>query len=189
MSGRQPGDPLDPPGIFDGPEPDEGAGLFTRLAAPGAMLFGLLCGVLYAFLIYEGRVIATPDPSTFVARAGLAFMFVSGGLMGLYYFVVRSKGRRTMPLVAEISKLFFALWTLVGLTFAVRVFSNDPLPEQTWAALAIYFLVGTTAGVVWMFGLILAWGIRRDIGSREVIRFPVWVADEVRWVRRKVLGR
>lgn len=172
---RLSGDPTDEP-------PVDESGLFTRLAAPGAMGFGVLVGALYAYLLYENTIIDNIRDSIVVARAGISFLFTTGGAMGFSYFLIRSRGRRTLPLVAEITKLFFVLWTLIGVVFALRILAHDPPPEQAWAVIAIYFLVGAVAGTVFVFGLILFIGIRSDIGSKMVVRFPVWVADEVRWV-------
>ena len=185
---RREGDPRDPRGPWNEQEDARGE-LFEGLAAPGSVLFGLVCGLIYTLLVfYEETIVETPHPSLIIARTGLALMFVSAGLMGIYYFAVSSRDRRTVPWLAEQNKLFFFLWFLMGLTFAVRVISRDPAPEQTWAVVVMYFLIGSIAGTVWMFGLTLAMGVKSNIGSREVVRFPVWLTEEAVWLWRKIRG-
>lgn len=147
---------------------------FERFASVGSILFGIFCGVAYAFMIYNGKALD--------ARIALAVMFLSAGVMGVTYFAIIAKGRRTLPLLAEMLKLFFVLWFLVGLTFFIRVFSGDTIPGDTWAAVAIYFLVGMIAGVVWSYALVLIIGLRQSIAAWEVVRFPVWVKEEAIWI-------
>lgn len=151
---------------------------FRRSASAGSILFGALCGVVYALMIYEGN--------TLDSRIALAVMFISAGVMGVSYFVRVAKGRRTLPWIAEQLKLFFALWTLIGFSWVIRIFGHDRPPEDTWAAVSVYFLTGSIAGTVWVFALSLFLGIKQDIGAWEVVRFPVWIKEEVQWLVGKI---
>ena len=154
---------------------------FERFASAGSIAFGLLCGAGHALLIYVG--------DAWDARLALALFLVSAGVMGVSYFAVLARGRRTLPLLAEMLKLFFALWALIGASFLLRLMGEDPIPQEDWVAILVYFLTGTVAGTVWMFALLLIIGIKQNIAAWEVVRFPVWIADECRWLWNVITRR
>lgn len=154
--------------------------MFKRFAAVGSVILGAMFGVGYLLLTYIG------DDND--ARFVLAFLFASAGIMGVGYFVIVAKGRRTLPLLGEMLKLFFALWFLIGVVFILRALGNDPPPEPTSIRIIVYFFVGTIAGTVWMFALMLAIGIKQNIATWEVVRFPTAVKDETLWIVHVVSG-
>jgi len=155
---------------------------FERLAGPGSLGFGLLCGLVYTALLY-GNTYTDGDALLIIGRLGMALVFLTGGVMGLSYFTGLSKGRRTLPWIVEQQKIFFALWTAFGLVFFLRAISlfqgvEEP-PDLDPLSIIVTIMTGTIAGTVFMFGATLFAGRSRDTGSTEVVRFPVWINEEV----------
>lgn len=155
--------------------------VFQRYASPASILFGVLIGLLYTLLTYQGTILD--------ARIALSVTFVSAGVMGVSYFASIARGRRTLPLLMEILKLIFVLWALIGLALGARIFTESPEEELTAVSFAIDFLVGAIGGTVWAFALMLAVGVRQNIASWEIVRFPVWVIEEAQGLWSAVTGR
>ncbi len=143
---------------------------FRRYASPAAIGFGFVTGAVYALAL------GTPG-GVFEARIALGLMFMSAGLMGLSYFLTAAAGRRELPYHYEQSIVFYFCWFAVGIPQFIRAFANDPLPESHITVGALYFFVGAVAGTVWLMALFLAIGLRSDVASWPVVRFPVWITD------------
>ncbi len=150
---------------------------FKKYASPSSFGMGLIFGLLYTYLVFHG--------TTLDARIMFAFMFISGGLMGVIYFESRAVQSLTLPYIVEIIRIFFILWTFMGFVWVARIFGSDPPPQESWAYYLIAFLVGAIAGTVWTMALILCIGIRYDIGNWQVIRFPAWIGLAIQWLIRR----
>ncbi len=144
--------------------------VFQRYASPVSILFGIVIGLVYTLLTYQGTIAD--------ARIALAVVFISSGGMGVSYFVSIARGRRTLPLLMEMLKLFFVLWAFIGLALGLRIFTEAPVEKFTAISFTIDFLVGAIAGTVWAFALMLAIGAKHSIASWEIVRFPVWMGEE-----------
>lgn len=155
--------------------------VFQRYASPASILFGIVIGLLYCLMTYQGTIAD--------ARISLAVTFISAGVMGVSYFHSLSRGRRTLPLLMEILKLIFVLWAIIGLALGLRIFTEAPLEELTPVSFAINFLVGAISGTVWSFALMLFIGVRQNIAVWEIVRFPVWVIEEGQWLWSVMTGR
>lgn len=155
--------------------------LFKCYSSPACLVFGLLCGVVHAVMAYVGDGTA--------ARVGVALGFFSAGVMGLAYFERTAIASRTIPYLMELLRMFFFLWMIFGVAYFVRAFGHFPLPEEDILTVIVYFLVGTIAGTVWMMALLLVVGLRMNVASWNVVRFPVWIGLSVRWIWRRLRRR
>lgn len=153
---------------------------FQRYASPVSILFGIVIGLLYNLLTYQGTILD--------ARVALAVMFVSAGVMGVSYFHAIARGRRTVPLLVEILKIIFVLYILRGVAVLLRVFEEAPVEQLTPVSFAVNFLAAAIGGTVWAFALMLVIGVRQNIASWEIVRFPVWIVEEAQWFRSVVTG-
>ncbi len=154
--------------------------VFQRSASPISIVFGITIGLLYTLMTYQGTIVD--------ARIALSLTFVSAGIMGVSYFVTIARGRRTLPLLMEILKLIFVLWALIGVALGMRVFTEAPVENLTGVTFVIDFLVGAIAGTVWSFALMLAIGVKQNIASWEIVRFPVWMGEELQRLRSVITG-
>lgn len=156
---------------------------FEKYASAGCIGFGIISGALYASAIYS-------PVSNFEARIVLTSLFVSAGIMGLAYFADASIGRRCVPFLVEILRVFFFLWFVIGVIFGLLTLLGLYVPPNySVPDAAVSFLVGAIAGIIWLMSLILFIGIRAQVAGWTVISFPYWILVFLRWVWRSVWRR
>jgi hypothetical protein len=156
---------------------------FRRFASPACVAFGVLCGFIYAAMVY------TPG-GNYEARLVISALFVSAGAMGLAYFETRAMGTREVPFLVEQLRFFFGLWLFLGIVYGSITIFNLYIPDNLSPGEAVLsFIVGTVVGTVWMMALILMLGIRTNVATWNVIRFPAWIGAFVRWAWRKATRR
>jgi hypothetical protein len=157
--------------------------LFRRYASPLCVVFGLVVGLVYAALVYS-------PTSNYEARLIVSALFISGGVMGLAYFENVAMGTREVPFFVEQMRFFFGMWLLLGIVYGALTIFDLYIPSNaSFSEALLSFLIGMIVGTVWMMALILLLGIRTNVASWNVIRFPVWIGAFVQWLWKTILRR
>lgn len=155
--------------------------LFRRFASPACVVFGILCGLIYATVVY------IPGVSNYAARTFLVLMTVSAGPMALSYLWGKNIRSRYIPFLWEMLSFFFILWTLFGISYGWLTFTETYVPEKfDFDAAVVSFVVGTIAGTVWIMAALLLAGTRLNVAIWDVERFPLWIQTFVTWLSRKI---
>lgn len=154
--------------------------LAYRYATLGLFASSLIPALLLASLTLSGH----PTAARLVTIAG----FLVAGVCALAALSDLAPNKRESTLFLEINRFGSQKWLIAAGLYAVRIFLNDPLPEDPMSDAAIYFLVG------WMMGLALTENVSLYLGSRyeddgflewRVLRFPYSIVA----MARAVFGR
>lgn len=153
---------------------------FRRYASPTCVVFGLVCGLLYASAVYF------PVAGNHAARLWLASLALSAGPMAIYYLWTGEMRRRHIPFLWEQLTLFFLLWTAFGAAYGWLTLTETYVPEDADAdAALVSFVVGMIAGTVWIMAAILLLGKRLNVAIWDVERFPLWIGTFAAWAWRR----
>lgn len=158
--------------------------LFRRYASPLCIIFGLLCGLIYATVVY------LPGTSNTAARMFLVSMTITAGPMALVYLWGKNMRSRYIPFLWEVLTFFFLLWTLFGVSYGWLTVTDTYVPEKfNINAALVSLVVGTIAGTVWIMAALLLIGNRLNVAVWDVERFPLWIGTFARWLGHKRRGR
>lgn len=149
--------------------------LVYRYATLGLFASALIPALLLAALTLTGH----PTIARSVTIAGFAVTFVAA----LVTHSGLAANKRESTLFLEINRFGSYKWLIAAGLYAMRIFFNDPLPEDPMADAIIYFFVGL------MMGSALTENVSLYLGSREkeggflewkALRFPYSIAAMMR---------